>query len=410
MTTTQPKPSASSKNPDKPVFISKENGIRLIELINALQLIKESIEFIGLGRERYLMVLSVQLRKLTAEKTKKSDSLLIWAARLFKQELNLHYTPPADENPLPESSGNLLLISGLPVTEKKQYPSQVSLSIDELFNRKMFKINQKAFTARELIGFYANQEGGAHHSRSVPEAFAAVAYTTPGKEMLANALVQLGQATLLAGARLLRTLSNHDSYTIIGLEDRPIPTDHKTSYIFDSKSPHSPMRISLSLDNRLAPKAMITSIHGQSLQLRSDRLIEWGRTHCIHLSVHMEMDMQTKATLSVDGEIVASAIHPEPIWVITDAVNFETFWNKAHDAEGQDFSFALCRHLVFSREMSELEYANMLLFTEEATSEIDSKVSLFHPNSHGHAPMGSTDLRMSGKVTATTISEWLSPS
>jgi hypothetical protein len=86
-----------------PKIIPKPLAIRTVELVRALQIIKDAIDGARKGGIHNLIPLAGQLRALLTEKSKGADPLLLRLAETFAQPLEFYVMPGADDPNFPDS-------------------------------------------------------------------------------------------------------------------------------------------------------------------------------------------------------------------------------------------------------------------------------------------------------------------
>jgi len=380
--------------------ISKPIGIRMLELVQALQIIADSLRQIRSGHVRHLVTLSGQLRALIAERSKGAKPLLLDIAREVQEELRVYCMPGVDNPafPLPQKDLNLH-VSGFPITSERQFSAQSEKTFSELLEHKILFFRGNKYTAKTVIEWYANKAGGAHYSTRLPEDFAALLLQSPfNLQPLANILRQMGDAVLLAGHRLLKKLVDFEIHLIVIVPPQTPEAIGEANYLLDLKYEGSSMRVSLGLNKRLMPSFFVSGLQGTWARVDSDRLIDWSMPRHLHAALRIEEDLSTVLELAVDGVRVGRSRVDEPLFVLSDPLDYEAFHNKPVDGPPQKFSMALAHLSMHGSELSPLDAARMFTYVNGQTADDDLSFVFYSPESYGHSPVGTKDVKMTGAV------------
>lgn len=380
--------------------ISKPFGIRMLELVQALQIIADSLRQIRSGHVRHLVTLSGQLRALIAERSKGAKPLLLDIAREVQEELRVYCMPGVDNPtfPLPQKDLNLH-VSGFPITSERQFSAQLEKTFSELLEHKILFFRGNKYTAKTVIEWYANKAGGAHYSTRLPEDFAALLLQSPfNLQPLANILRQMGDAVLLAGHRLLKKLVDFEIHLIVIVPPQTPEAIGEANYLLDLKYEGSSMRVSLGLNKRLMPSFFVSGLQGTWARVDSDRLIDWSMPRHLHAALRIEEDLSTVLELAVDGVRVGRSRVDEPLFVLSDPLDYEAFHNKSVEGPPQEFSFGLAEISMHRSQISRIDAARMFTYFHGRTTDDNLQLFLFSPKSYGHAPTGTTDPKMTGTV------------
>jgi hypothetical protein len=389
--------------------ISKPFGLRMLELVQALQLVADSVRQIRSGHARHLVTLSAHLRALIAERSRDARPLLLDIAQEVQQELRVYCMPGIDNPafPLPQKDVELH-IAGFPITSQRQFPAQLEKSFAELLDHKILLFKGNSYTAKTIIEWYANKSGGAHYSTRLPEDFATLLLQSPfNLQPLANILTQMGDAVLLAGHQLLKKLVNREIHAIVMVPSQAPEALSDPNYLLDSQYEGSSMRLGLALNKRLMPSFFVRGLQGSWARVDSDRLIDWSKPRHLHAALRIEEDLSTILELSVDGVRVGRLRIDEPLFVFSDSLDYETFLNKSVEGSPQEFSFGLAEISMHGSELSPIDAARMFTYFHGQTADDDLTLVLFSPKSYGHAPQGTKDLKMTGTVRKLKIKDIL---
>ena len=169
------------------------------------------------------------------------------------------------------------------------------------------------------------------------------------------------------------------------------------------------MRISLTLNKRLMPSLFVSGLQGVAAHVDCDRLINWNEPRYIHAAIRIDEDLSTLLELWVDGTVVGRKRIAEPLFVLSDPLDYENYYNRAVDGEPQLFSFAMAEIALYSRELGPIERAQFLLYMDEKRQDPDLPVILYTSQSFGQALPGTKDVTMTGTVRPVKIRDLLPP-
>jgi hypothetical protein len=387
--------------------IGKPFALRTLELLRALQLIRDAIGAIRGGRVYQLVSLSGQLRALLTERTRKADPLLLEMAKALGRSLEIHCMPDVNDPAFPEDlrNGLLLHVSGFPITARRQYEAQVRLEYSQLLNHEIVLFRGKKYTIGDVIDWYANWAGGAHYSRNLPEDFAELlSLNLAGVEPIASALVQIGEATLAVGRDLLKSVIDLEMHAVVVVPRQDLG---EVNYLFDSQYQGSNMRLSLFLNKRSMPSFLVSGLQGVAARIDADRLVDWSAPRHLQASVRIEDDLATVLELVLDGERIGRLLVPEPLFVLSDPLDYELYHNRSVDGAPQQFSFGVAQVAMFGAEVAPADRANMLLYFESKRRDPEQPLMFYAPQSYGHAPRGTKNLTMTGPVQRLRVQDVL---
>ncbi len=374
--------------------------MRTVELVRALQLIHDAIGRVRQGEVRYLAAMAGQLRALLTERTRTADPLLLHLASVLKQELNVYCMPDVNDPEFPPSLKDALLlhIAGFPVTANRQLAAQVPLAIEDLLARDIIFFRDRKYTVRTIIEWFANKAGGAHYSRQLPEDFASLLTMSPFGQMapIANALLQVGEATATAGRQLLKSVVDFEIHTLIAVPQQDPKGLADLNVLFDARYEGTTMRLTLALDRQLKPVFVAQGLQGVAATVRADRLADWREAHHLHAACCIQEDFATRFELAVDGQVVGRVFVPEPLFVLADPLDYESYHNRSVDGAPQNFSFAVGHVLMLNSDIDLMTRARVMLFMNEKRQNPEQAMILYGPNSFGHSPRGTKDLELTG--------------
>jgi hypothetical protein len=385
--------------------VDKPFGIRTTEFVQALQLISDSLKRIREGQHRHLASLSGQLRALLIEKSKGVQPLLLEMAQKLQKELRVYCMPGVNDPSMPpQLKDNMLLrVSGFPITSERQFQAQLEVDFPELIDHEILTFKGNNYSAESVIEWYANKAGGVHYSTRLPEDFAALMSGGPFNiQPLASILMQIGEATLLGGRQLLKSLVDLDLHALVVVPAQDASGIADPNYLLDSQYEGSSMRLSLFLNKRLMPSFIACGLDGNWARVDSDRLIDWSEPRHLHASLRIEDDLATVMELAVDGVRVGRLRFEGPLFVLSDPLDYESFQNKSCNGPPQRFSFGLGEVLAYGKEMSPIDAAKLLIYFHDKLRNPDLPLCFFLPEAYGHAPRGTKNFQMTGSVRKET--------
>ncbi len=390
--------------------IGKPFAIRTVELIQALQLVSDSIKNIRTGEIRYLSVLSGQLRSLVAERSKKESPLLLEVAGKFDTSLAIYCMPGVDESDLPADLKQdiVLHVAGFPVSIERQHPAQRKMLLNDFLDQDLILFSGTCYTPRNVIEWYANKAGGAHYSSRIPDDFAQLMMLNIRSiKPVASLLVQIGESILAAGIKVLKSVVDLEIYALVAVPVQKPVCIKEVNYLFDFQYQGSRMQVSIVLDSRLTPSFLVTDLKGDCASVVSDRMIDWSEPRLIQAALLIEDDLSTTLELSVDDVRIGRCSVKSPLFVLSDPVDYEFCCNKAVDGQDQEIGFGVGEFVMIGREAGPEERANMLLYMSRKRTDPNLQVVSYSPRAFGVAKRGTKDLKMSGETKLMHVKDLL---
>lgn len=382
--------------------IGKSLATRTVELVRALQLIRDSVGFMRAGQVRYLAPLSGQLRALLTDRSTKNEPLLLGISDALGLPLRVYSMPGIGDPEIPvELKGNLVLrVAGFPITVARQYTAQLETSFPELLDRDILFFKGNRYSARTIIDWFANKAGGAHYATRIPEDFAELlADGSVGAAPLISAMLQLGEATLESGRRLLKSVIDLEVHSIIAVPEQPDANIGAINVLFDGTYERSLMRLTLALNKRLMPVFYARGLQGATIQVEADRLVDWSRPRYLRASLLLDDDLSTVAEIAVDGQRVGRTRLNEPLFVLSDPLDYDSYHNRSVDGGPQQFSFGVGEVIMVGTDIDPASAANLLLYSLQKRADDELQVILYAPGAFAHAAKGTKKLTTSGRVT-----------
>jgi len=381
--------------------IQKPLGYRIQELIQSLEVMRDSLGAVRLGKLHQLIPVYGQLRALLSEKRRGNRPLLLDVAKEVGCALAVHCMPPAGELPEELREDLLLHLSGFPITIEQELPGQSKISLEDLLDHRILIYNERSYPARDIITFFANKAGGAHYSPDLPKDFAELlSFRLSGHPVLVNALLQIADLTYKLGVRLLKSHSDSETHLLIFVPPQELTSE---AYVFDSQYPDSPMRIFCRLDPQMRLAFGATGIQGASAIARINRLVDWSKPHHFTLSLTIDEALATRLEISMDGEDLTSVVAPYPIFVVNDPLHYSSFQNRSHEEENAGLSLGFVE--MDGKNLPPKAQAQLLLHFEEKLLQDDLACVFFRRGQYGHAAPGTKDMQMTNSPLMWNVSK-----
>jgi hypothetical protein len=392
----------SARPPYQP--IRKPLGLRVQELIDSLQVMRDSLDAIRQGKGYQLLPLSGQLRALLYAKRKTNKPLLLDLADQLGRELQVYHMPGVEQPLPPELPTPVHRLAGFPFTLQQELPKQTACSLVELLDLKIVEHNGKSYTALDLIKFYANKAGGAHFAPAIESEYAELLSVNFGQ--LQNALMQIGEVTLKQGARLLKELSDIEVHYILIIPNQEL---QQPAVIWDSRYLGTNMRFYC----RVTPFRQLVfgmvSIDGVGVEVGAKKLVDLAQPTHFRFSVSLNEDLSTDLLLEANGERLNSIRVPRPLFVASDPVDYDTFVNRSHEDPNAGLKLGFVQIAMFAAGASTYGRARALLYFEEQTQNPEQKVIGFERGGYGSIPRGERDIQMTGPVHFCSVKSYPPP-
>jgi hypothetical protein len=380
----------------RPPQVEKLFGILILELLQSLQVIRDSIGIMRSGGVHQVIPLSGQLRAVLLENRRDAHALLLEVAARLNVSPTIYLMPGTDHVlpagiPAPE-----FRMSGFPMGVERELPSQTEIPLKDLLSHLVLFYEGEHYSFREVVEFYANRSGGAHYSKTLPEAFARLTQTSIGGlafgDVLLQVMLQAAEAVYAIGLDLIRKVTNFDLYIDLG-----IPKPKGGAHILDAVYPESPMRLTVSLGEGGELIAGVRGLSGEELSVELSG-VDWARPHVVRVSGRHSDALATRLSLGIDGGMLYAEAHsPSPLFLISDIRSAETAWNGNVDGTGSGMLLAVSEVLMVGHssrdELEQLEN----YFAVDAR-EPDRKVCVYSDGSIGRSRSGAGDIEMQGDV------------
>jgi hypothetical protein len=392
-----------TKNTYQP--ISKPLGYRVQELIQSLEVIRDSLDAVRVGKLHQLIPVYGQLRALLSEKSKGNYPLLLDVANAVGFDLEIYCMTGAGDLPEELKQHLLLHLSGFPATVEQVLPGQQKLAVEEFLDQKILIYNERSYQAKDIIAFFANKAGGAHYSPDLPKDFAELlSFHLSGNPVLVNALLQIADLTYKLAVRLLKSQADSETHLLILVPPQELA---EAAYVFDNQYPDSHMRIFCRIDPGMKLAFGATGIQGATAVARIDRLIDWSKLHHFTLSLTFEQSLSTRLAVSMDGEQVSSLVVDHPLFVVNDPLHYDSYQNRSHDDEHAGLSMGFVEMAMYGRDLPPKEQAQLFLYFDEKLSKQDQKCVFFRRGQYGNAAPGTKNMQMTNSPVMWSVSKLL---
>nr|MDP9179099.1 hypothetical protein [Gemmatimonadota bacterium] len=322
--------------------IVKPFGARIIELMQSLQVLRDSIDGVGAAKPYQMIPLYGQLRALLTEKTKRNTPLLFDIAGQVNDELDIYAMPSPEGIDLPGELQEKLFahLAGFPVGLHRSLPKQDLVTLKSFLERPVYLLRGRKHTGRSIIDLFAEKAGGSHYARKVThEEAELLSFSLLGAPLLNSSLLQLAEVTLALGQRLLRRISKFDFHIVVFAPRQEVKTPR---VLLDSQYPESPARFVVSFHPGMKLGFHAVGIDGSRASVVSDREIAWPAMHYFWISTELTDQLQTTLRITIDGVDTVTRVLPFPLFIPNTLADFDTYWNRSHeDAEaGGTFGLA----------------------------------------------------------------------
>jgi hypothetical protein len=391
-----------------PTWVSKDFGDSMSELLQSLQVVRDSVHGIARGRAHQVIPLSGQLRALLLENRNDSRALLIHATRYLGLSPTVFLMDGVDVGLPAGAPTPLFHLAGLPITMQKELPGQKEVALPDVAGLELIEFDGSRLSIKELIKFFANYSGGAHYSNRWPEPFARILGINvpplgPMRNALLNAMGQIGRVTYAIGLDAVRSASELDVFVDLAL---PEPG---AGPLIDAKYPDSPSRLTLYLTNDLHIGVELTGIDGSSMALRVNEQVDWSLPHIVHISVRHDDALATLLSLEIDdGQVQSMSTSEQPVFLPSTWHDYDVWLNSSAEQQARSSALAIGQLAVVGRS-TPWSLARVVMNVAASARDAERKVVIYGPSSTGKAGTGQSDFQNTGTVRVARMSTLLGP-
>jgi hypothetical protein len=385
--------------------VPKPLGSRIQELMQSLQVTRDSLGAVRQGNLHQIIPVYGQLRALLNEKSKGKSPLLLDIAKEVGLSLDFYCMGGAGELPDELKKDLVLHLSGFPATLEQELANQRSISIEEFLDYKILIYDGRSYKTKDIISFFANKAGGAHYSPDLPQDFAQLlSFGLSGQPVLVNALLQIADLTYKLGVNLLKSQADFEAHLLILVPHQELK---EPAYIFDNQYADARSRIFCRIEPGMKLSFGVTGIQGITAIAGVNRLIDWSKPHHFTLSLLIGNDLSTRLNIAMDGEEVSALNIPHPIFVVNDPLHYRSYQNRSDEDENAGLSFGLIEMAMYGRGLLLKEQAKLFLYFEEQLSKEDQRCVYFKKGQYGYAAPGTKDMQMTGAPVMWSVSKLL---
>ena len=318
----------------KPTFVERELGDRLLSLRSALLLLKDAIAEVRGGKAHFILPIFTQLRALLSEKSKDNQPLLLEIASVFGFDPPIYSMRSIHDDPkAPEVMKSALMhFEGFPMGLRQELPAQMPTSLSRLLDKRIVTIEESIYTLRDLIEVCANKAGGAHWPKRMKENEVRLLEFRFGQFQPAHtALLQFAEVILEYGRQLLAEILTQYVNLLVVVPEQKI---HSEVAIFELRYPNRSNTLQFTIRNEGILKARLKCFNGEVIATQCAPA--FSRDSLVHIEVAHELDRNLQSILSirVDGEVKCESVAPIPLLYDGRSLHTECVLNEPVSDEG----------------------------------------------------------------------------
>lgn len=386
--------------------VRKELGDLVPELLQSLQVVRDSVVLIKGGAEHQVIPLAGQLRALLLEKRRDAHPLLLSVVEALGVDARVHVMPASEEG-LPEGLPEPIFhLAGFPFSTERELPGQVEIQLKELADRELVRFESRGYSVRDVIKFYADRAGGAHYSKAVPEAFARLLSLNAGhllatRPMLSTAMRQIGEAVLSVALEAIRQRTDCDWFLHLA-----VPAPREGAALLDAAYPGTPMRMTVSLGKRGLVRVVASGLDRRTVAVESGE-IDWGDDHCLRISLRHDNRLLAHLSLKVDEDI-HEATCSGPVFLESNVRDYDLLVNRGHDGPNREGAILALAELAVVGHTTESAVGSFAEDFTMSSADPARRAVLYRAGGSGRAPAGTGDLVHDGEVVMSRMSSTLS--
>ena len=373
--------------------IKKSLGVRQLELVQSLQIIRDCLNQISKGEMYQFIPLCGQLRALL-HRGKSSDPLLLSVAKGINYEPIIYSLPSISVNiaEFPHQEDLVFLYTGLEISLFKELPGQQAIIVDEWLETGILEYKKVTYSAMTLIKFFADKSGGAHYDPAIPQDMAELlSIHFSDQPLIVSCVIKVAEIVYKIGVDVIKKVCDLAIYMLVGIPNQSI---ENIAYVFDAKHNNTPMRFSLSVDSLLRPTFKVTGVDGYIFSVPCKRLIDWSEPKIVLVFFEIMDNLHTKATIAVDGEIFSQAIISRVVFVSNDLIYYHRYYNRSVESENDGLTIGIGSIAMYSCVQSYAEIAQCLIAIANLDTELKGFCALLRKGKFGYAPPGTNDVSL----------------
>jgi len=388
----------------------KAYGHRVVELIQALRVMKDSLDAIDRGDVHQFLPLFGLLRSLLADRSRGAESLLLAVGEEAGDSLEVHAGPGTEAKDSTYAEIGLpppvFELTGFPVSLSRELPFQKRIHIADFLKVPIVRNGEKTYTTEKIIQFYANQFGGSHFSKQVAVELSDLLHLRiNGLPALNAGLRQIGQLAFELGRRVLRRLCDFQILLFVAV---PHQSFEKQPYILHYQYPGTGIELVLRATQWSGVSFSTRSFQGAVASVASGP-IDWGsEPHWILLSHHVDDVLGSELELIVDGEIAARGRVRETMLVTNEFAHYQKFINRSAGEPENGMHFGFVRQMGILGETKPIVAAKWMTSFEQMRQDPANwgKSHIFRPGIWVEGPAGDRDIDL-GELESVDTAEYL---
>jgi hypothetical protein len=219
--------------------------------------------------------------------------------------------------------------------------------------------------------------------------------------MLVDFFIQVGQAVIDIGARLLSYLSAFDLHIICGIKGLK-----DNAHVMDVSVANSLVRSVLYVSQDAKLGGFFRGVGGESIQLQGDEYIDWHKVHHVQVSHEISGDLHSNITIYVDGATYKAVSVDFPLLTTSDWTPCHVLYNKNAEAEvGEANCLFIAAIMIYGVRQNPSVRAAMLLHCQKYTRPRSSG-HMFGPGEYAVSVAGNRDLEFIGEPKKMTVSRF----
>jgi hypothetical protein len=388
---------ADGADPDGP-NVTKSLATKIVELRDAVLLIRDSAKRVREGKRYYVLALASQLRGLIADQSRGSERLLIEVARQLGFSLDLYCMDDAIglAEMMPDKDGLFITAGGFPVSAEQVHGGQRKTSLEDFLDFKIIKIRHKGYTVANVIKWYADKGGGTHYSKRIPKDFAEILNLgRKGPFNFDDMFVQIGEAIFSITQRMLASLINQELHLLLQMTELPSESMH----ILDALHKPADIRTTILVTPTSGLGFVFQGMNGDFIQIIENWNVVWNRIRHVHVSLSIDIEMLTVVEIYIDGELKFFRRFDICLITMCPDDGFDTLYNKKHfEDEPQKFEWFLALQMYYGTKLSAYKRAHTLLYIDQHRSDPEGSGMLIPSGTYIRSEPGNHDQAIEGRV------------
>lgn len=371
---------------------------RMQELIQSLLVLRDCIAAVKAGNLHHFVPIYGQLRALLIEKAKNNKPLLLDLASTLKQPMDIWCTGEAGQElagvPPEWKEAMVFNAFGFPVSLHQQYTGQEMTSIEKFLERNIVYYAKRHYKAADIIGFFANNAGGAHYAPNIAKDFAQMlTIGLNGQPVLVNFLLQIAEVTYALGLRVLKRLNDTEIHLAVVIREQK---NEGVGFLFDTRYDATLMRASIVMQQESRIVFRVVGVDGFQVQVATNRLIDFTKPHYMVFLHQIDDKLNTRMSIMVDGERFGETVVNTPCFFVNELRAHTSYINRSLDKENTGAEWAMFSLAITDPEGSFTDRSR--IFVEFANMISDEKKSgvVFGHDGFAYKKPGITNQELGG--------------